>query len=104
VATDTLSSVDIAAIEAAAGVPLNKAIETAVRVESLADEIVNINTRDDAAAASRAAKRTKPPPTTNPSANPSAMAEPPVEAPPAERSISRCRSRQGSTFPDFTSK
>ena len=69
-ATDTLSSVDIAAIEAAAGVPLNKAIETAVRVESLADEIVNINTRDDAAAASRAAKRTKPPPSNPPPPTP----------------------------------
>lgn len=88
VATDTLSPADAAAIEAAAGLPLNEAVETAVRVESLADEIKNINARDEAAAASRAAKRTKTP-ATSPSANPSAMAEPPVEAPPAERRSTR---------------
>ena len=88
VATDTLSLVDVAAIEAAAGVPLNVAVETAVRVESLADEIPNINAREEAAAAARAAKRTKTP-ATKPSANPSAMAEPPVEAPPASRRSTR---------------
>ena len=41
-----LSMDDVAAIEAAAGEPLGMAVETAVRVETLADEIPRINERE----------------------------------------------------------
>ena len=53
----SISPADAAAIEALTGASLADAIETAVREESLADEILRINAREDEAAASNAAKR-----------------------------------------------
>ena len=65
----SISPADAAAIEALTGASLADAIETAVREESLADEILRINAREDEAAASDAAKR----------AQKSAATEPPAE-------------------------
>jgi len=47
---------DADAIAAAAGVPMEVAMETAVREESLAEEILNINAREDAACARRSSR------------------------------------------------
>ena len=53
----SISPADAAAIEALTGASLADAIDTAVQEESLADEILRINAREDEAAASDAAKR-----------------------------------------------
>ena len=47
---------DADAIAAAAGMPMEVAMETAVREESLAEEILNINAREDAACARRSSR------------------------------------------------
>eukprot|EP00964_Phaeocystis_antarctica_P141972 scaffold107120_cov63-Phaeocystis_antarctica.AAC.1 len=53
----SMSPADVAAIEALMGAPLAEAIDIAVREESLWEENEQINAREDAAAASVAAKR-----------------------------------------------
>ena len=68
-----MSPADVAAVEALTGTPLADAIDTAVREESLAEEIELINAREDAAAASDAAKRA------TRRAKQSAPTEPPAE-------------------------
>ena len=67
----SMSPADVAAVEALTGTTLADAIETAVREESLAEEIELINAREDAAAASDAAQRCR--------AKQSAPTEPPAE-------------------------
>lgn len=55
----SMSSADVAAIEALTGAPLAAAIEIAVREESHAEENEQINAREEAAAALVAAKCAK---------------------------------------------
>ena len=75
----SMSSADVAAIEALMGAPLAEAIDTAVREESLWEENEQINAREEDAAASVAAKR----------ANRAKQSAPTEPQPPAERRSAR---------------